>query len=462
VRWRRAALAGAQRAKDAAAIARARLEAAAPDSAVADELARAHAVLAESRAALAESRAALVAARAESSVAKEEAVAVWRQRHSFIAGLAHDLRNPLAPLSNGMELLRLTDSDPTGRQRTRGIMERQLGHLMRIADELSDLARLTGERVVLQHQPCQLDPVLQAVAGALAPALQAQEMTLETVVDPPGPLPMLQGDAQRLEQGLSHLVRDLVRHSDRGTGIRMIVRSDGASVTIVVAAEEDLHPRAAGTDAPRLEETDAGALGLGVALCEQVVALHGGRLQVQRPSGVRRARFAVTLPVAPATTASTSIASGDAADLFPLSPEPPLAVLLADDNVEFSNSFGTMLELLGHRVEVVHDGLAAVASIASAPPDIAFIDIGMPTLDGFDAVQRVRGQAPAAAMLLVAVTGRGGAEDRARAAECGFDRYLVKPFAMQDVRDALDAAQAARTRGVPPAPGDRASSRALA
>jgi signal transduction histidine kinase/ActR/RegA family two-component response regulator len=443
VRWWRAAQASARRAKDAA-VERARLEVAVPASAMADDLARAHAALAESRAALAESRAALVAARAESSVAKEEAATVRRQRHSFVAGLAHDLRNPLAPLSNGMELLRLTDADPSGRQRTRGIMERQLGHLMRIADELSDLARLTSEHVALQHQPCQLDPVLRAVAATLAPTLQVQEMTLETVVDPPGPLPMLQGDAQRLEQGLSHLVRDLVRHSDRGTALRMIVRSDGTSVTIVVAAADDLHPRAAGAAAPRLEETDAGALGLGVALCEQLVALHGGRLQVQRPAGVRRARFAVTLPVAPAPDAAAAIDGAQAADLLPLSPEPALAVLLADDNVEFSNSFGTMLELLGHHVEVVHDGLAAVAAIASAPPDIAFIDIGMPALDGFDAVQRVRGQAPAGGTLLVAITGRGAAEDRARAAECGFDRYLVKPFAMQDVRDALDAAQAAR------------------
>jgi CheY-like chemotaxis protein len=119
-------------------------------------------------------------------------------------------------------------------------------------------------------------------------------------------------------------------------------------------------------------------------------------------------------------------------------------VLLADDNVDFARSFATMLELLGHRVAVVHDGLAAVGAIEEAPPDIAFVDIGMPSLDGFAAVQRVRGLDRAAGVMLVAVTGRGAPEDRARAAESGFDRYLVKPFSMQDVRDALDVAQGRR------------------
>ena len=124
-------------------------------------------------------------------------------------------------------------------------------------------------------------------------------------------------------------------------------------------------------------------------------------------------------------------------------------------------SFGTMLELLGHKVEVVHDGLAAVSSIVGSPPDIAFVDIGMPSLDGVETVRRVRGQGNTQDVILVAVTGRGGAEDRARAAEAGFDRYLVKPFAMQDVRDALDAAHAVRSGAVQRAPGGFASTRGV-
>jgi signal transduction histidine kinase/CheY-like chemotaxis protein len=454
VRWRRAAQAGAQRSRDAAAIAQAREAVQAPAASAGE--------LAFTQAALAESRSALAAAQAEAAQAREEARAARRLRHSFIAGLAHDLRNPLAPLSNGIELLRLTDEDAEGRRRTRGIMERQIGNLMRIADELSDLARLTAGQPALQRLPCQVVPLLEAVATASRPGLQAHDMTLETVVDPPGPLPMLQGDAQRLEQGLSHLVRDLVRHSERGTSLRLVARSDGTSVTLVLAASDDLQPGSTQAGAPRHEEADAGALGLGVSLCEQIVALHGGRLQVQRPTGARRAIFAITLPVTPPATGAGKRETGNTGAVLSLSPEPSLAVLIADDNVEFSTSFGTMLELLGHRVEVVHDGLAAVAYVASAPPDIAFIDIGMPSLDGFDAVQRVRRQANGKAVLLVAITGRGGAEDRARAAECGFDRYLVKPFAMQDVRDALDAAQAARAPDGSPMVGSVVSSRELA
>jgi DNA-binding response OmpR family regulator len=175
---------------------------------------------------------------------------------------------------------------------------------------------------------------------------------------------------------------------------------------------------------------------------------------------VRRARFAITLPLV-AGGADAEAGDADAA-APPLGPGSPLAVLLADDNVDFSHSFATMLELLGHRVAIVHDGLAAVATIVGSPPDIAFIDIGMPSLDGFATVQRVRGQAHTQDVMLVAVTGRGGAEDRARAAECGFDRYLVKPFAMQDVRDALEAAQAARDRALAQARDSFASTRELA
>jgi signal transduction histidine kinase/CheY-like chemotaxis protein len=447
LRWRRAAPAGAHRAKGAAATELARQEVQRPSASV-DELVRLQAALAETRAGLA-------SARAESQRARAEAGAMLRQRHSFVAGLAHDLRNPLAPLSNGIELLRMTDEDAAGRLRTRGIMERQIGHLMRIADELSDLARLTGDQATLQHLPFQPGLVLKAVADATRTALQAQEITLEAEVDPPGPLPMLQGDAQRLEQALSHLVRDLARHAERGTTLRMIASAAGTEVTIVVAAAQDLHPRAAGPASPRLGEAGPGALGLGIALAEQIVELHGGRLQVQRPAGMRRARFAVTLPVAQAQD-DASASADEPEPALALSPEPALAILLADDDEEFSSSFGTMLELLGHRVTVVHDGLAAVAAIAGAPTDIAFIDLGMPSLDGYDAVQRVRGRAQGGAVLLVAITGRGGAEDRARAAECGFDRYLVKPFAMQDVRDALDAAQAVRAEAA------LASSRELA
>src|SRR6516225_6778375 len=159
-------------------------------SSMADELQRAQAALAEARAALA-------SARAERDAAIVDAQAAQRQRHAFLAGLAHDLRNPLAPLSNGIELLRLTDNDPAGRLRTRGIMERQVGHLMRIADELSDLARLSGDHATVQRSGFELGAVLRGLSERLAPQLQAQEMTLQFDA---GPLPRLRGDAQRVGQ----------------------------------------------------------------------------------------------------------------------------------------------------------------------------------------------------------------------------------------------------------------------
>jgi len=396
--------------------------------------------------ALADAQAALAALRAERDGAIRGAEVAHRQRHAFLAGLAHDLRNPLAPLSNGIELLRLTDSDPNGRLRTRGIMERQIGHLMRIADELSDLARLSGDHATLQAVPFELEAVLQGLFDRLEPTLQAQEMTLELS---PGlaTLPRLRGDAQRIAQAIGHLVNDVARHAERGSTIRIDTRVEGAMVALSIATAAD---REAQAPAP-LENVDVAALGLGVALALQLATLHGGGLQGQRPPGARRVRFTLTLPVDPSAAVGTGAAS--ASPTLQSTGETALAVLLADDNVDFSHSFGTMLELLGHKVEVVHDGLAAVSSIVASPPDIAFVDIGMPSLDGVETVRRVRGQGNTQDVLLVAVTGRGGAEDRARAAEAGFDRYLVKPFAMQDVRDALDAAQAVRSGAMQRAPG---------
>ena len=434
-----------QRDRDVETIAKAREEALRMSS-TDDELQRV-------QTALTDAQAALVSVRAERDAAIHDAELAHRQRHAFLAGLAHDLRNPLAPLSNGIELLRLTDNDPNGRLRTRGIMERQVGHLMRIADELSDLARLSGERAALQQAPFDLADVLQRLADRLAPTLQAQDMALLLAPGLRG-LPRLRGDAQRIAQAVEHLVHDITRHTERGSTIRVAAAMEGGVLALQIATVADAAE--AGPATP-LENVEVSTLGLGVALALQLATLHGGGVSGRRPPGARRTRFVMTLPVDLNDAANTAPAI--ASPTAPVDGERPLAVLLADDNVDFSHSFGTMLELLGHRVEVVHDGLAAVASIVGSPPDIAFVDIGMPSLDGVETVRRVRGQGNTQDVLLVAVTGHGSAEDRARAAEAGFDRYLVKPFAMQDVRDALEAAQALRNGTVQRSRGGFASTR---
>jgi len=429
-----------RRDRDIQTIARAREEATRMSS-TEEELTR-------TQTALADAHAALAAVRAERDGAISDAEAAHRQRHAFLAGLAHDLRNPLAPLSNGLELLRLTDDDPNGRLRTRGIMERQVGHLMRIADELSDLARLSSDKAKLHQAPFDLMAVLRGLQDRLAPALAAQEMTLE--LDAGGAeLPRLRGDAPRIAQAVGHLVDDILHHAERDSTVRIAASVEGPLLALSIATVADADVRDAEAPAP-LEEVDVAALGLGVALALQLSTLHGGGLRGRRLPGMRRVRFRMTLPIDAKLAAGAGAASAD----------PALSVLLADDNVDFSHSFGTMLELLGHRVEVVHEGLAVVPAIVASPPDIAFVDIGMPSLDGVEAVCRVRGQGNTERVLLVAVSGRGGAEDRARAAAAGFDRYLVKPFSMQDVRDALDAAQALRSGAALHAPGGFASVRA--
>jgi signal transduction histidine kinase len=285
-----------QRDRDVETIAKAHQEALRM-SATDDELQRV-------RTALADAQSALATVRAERDGAIRDAQAAHRERHAFLAGLAHDLRNPLAPLSNGIELLRLTDADPNGRLRTRGIMERQIGHLLRIADELSDLARLSGDHAALQQSPFDLAAVLQGLAERLAPTLQAQEMTLELA---PGlaVLPRLRGDAQRVAQAVVHLVDDIARHAERGSTIRIATRVTGRAQVLSIATAADLD-----AEAPiALEDVDVAALGLGVALALQLATLHGGSLHGQRPPGGRRVRFTLTLPADPTAVASVDPAS---------------------------------------------------------------------------------------------------------------------------------------------------------
>ncbi|MGN6528503.1 MAG: hybrid sensor histidine kinase/response regulator [Burkholderiaceae bacterium] len=408
--------------------------------------------VAQLRAELRRAQDALAEARAERDLAREQAVEARAQRYAFLAGLAHDLRNPLAPLSNGIELLRLTDADPAGRLRTRGIMERQIGHLMRIADELSDLARLSAGNAPLQDAPFALGPELQRFAQERNDALRSQEMAVALDPEIAG-APALRGDASRIVQAIGRLVDDIARHAEHGSSIAIRASAGDGTIALRIGTTSDLDEPAAGArvaandDRRPFEEVDASAMGLGVNLARQLAALHGGSLRVERPVGARRARFTLVLPVdadAPAVASSAEAVEGV---------EPALAVLLADDNADFAHSFGTMLELLGHRVEIVHDGVAAVAAIGRSRPDIAFLDLSLPALDVGEAVRRVRGEGGARAGVVVAVTGRGAGDDRVRAAEAGFDRILVKPFSMQEVRDALDLAHAARPGSPRPVPG---------
>jgi len=269
----------AQRDRDIETIAKTREEAQRMSS-VDDELKRVQTALSDAQAALATMR-------AERDSALRDAQVAHSQRHAFLAGLAHDLRNPLAPLSNGIELLRLTDNDPAGRLRTRGIMERQVGNLMRIADELSDLARLSGSQATLQQATFDLGLVLRNLAERLEPTLRPHEMKLQ--VDA-GALPPLRGDAQRIAQGIGYLVDDIARHTERGSTIRLVASAEGQTLALTVAMAADLE-ESAGSAPPPLEDVDVAALGLGVALALQLAALHGGGLQGRRPPGARRVRF---------------------------------------------------------------------------------------------------------------------------------------------------------------------------
>ncbi|MGE5152843.1 MAG: PAS domain S-box protein [Bdellovibrio bacteriovorus] len=358
-----------------------------------------------------------------------------RRKDEFLALLAHELRNPLAPILNAVEILKLKGApDPTFRK-AQDLIERQLGHMVRLIEDLMDVARITTGKLQLRREPVDLATLLEQTAETMQSQVARAGQRLHLSL-PMAPV-HVDADPVRLGQVFLNLLDNACKYTGTGGVISLSAERDGDDVEIRV---EDTGIGIPPEDLTRLFQMFARAgapgghaqsgLGIGLALARGLVEMHGGRIEARSEGLGRGSSLIVRLPVlaAPTTTQSTQPKGSGASD-----PVVPLRILVADDNRDVVESLALLLELTGHRVERAYDGLEAVEAAERYRPDLVLLDIGMPKLDGYEACRRIRGQPWGRHMLIVALTGWGQEDDRRRSKAAGFDRHLVKPVAPADL-----------------------------
>jgi PAS domain S-box-containing protein len=368
-----------------------------------------------------------------------------RRKTEFLATLAHELGNPLAPISNGLQLLRIADGDADAKERARNMMERQLRHLVRLVDDLLDIARISSGKVELKKDRASLDTILGSAVESSMPVLNAAGHHLDMRIAEPGL--QLVADSTRLAQVVSNLLNNAAKYTPDGGRIELAARREGDEVVISVSdtgigiAPETLQQVfEMFTQVGRHRERSQGGLGIGLALVRRLVELHGGSVSAHSPGVGQGSTFTVRLPIGTsATTAPPPAPAGPAA----AESAPVFRVLVVDDNVDAAESLAALLQLDGHETRVAHDGDTAIAQAADFRPEIVFLDIGMPGKDGYEVARELRRDPRNRDTMLVALTGWGAQDDRARSRSAGFDHHLTKPAELPAV-EALLAKMAER------------------
>ncbi|MBZ5710550.1 PAS domain S-box protein [Nannocystis pusilla] len=352
-----------------------------------------------------------------------------RRKDEFLALLAHELRNPLAPLRNGIEVLRLAD-DSAVQERARDVMDRQLGHMVRLIDDLLDVSRINRNKMELRRSRIALADVLSNAVETARPLIDAARHTLEIVL-PPRPV-ILDADLTRLAQVFSNLLTNSAKYTRPGGHIRLAAELHGGSVSVSVRDDGlGIPPESLSTifdmfsQIDRSLERSGGGLGIGLALVKGLVEMHGGTVVAESAGLGQGSTFTVRLPVAELRPEQPG-----AGRLGPRAPGAGRRVLVVDDNEDSTTTMAIMLRLLGHDVRTARDGLDAVAEAEAFRPDVILMDMGMPRLNGYDATRRIRAQPWGGGIFVVALTGWGQESDRARSRDAGCNRHLVKPVSL--------------------------------
>ena len=353
---------------------------------------------------------------------------VNRRKDEFLATLAHELRNPLASLGNALNAQALSSrADPLHEA-----MQRQLRLLVRLIDDLLDIARINRGKLTVQHVPTTIGAVLDSAIETAMPLLSADRHPLTVTV--PDRSVALYADHDRLSQVFSNLLNNAAKYSPAETAIELVARADADGFEVSIADSGiGLEPGRADEIFEAFAQIDTslersrGGLGIGLTLVKRIVELHGGRVDVHSEGLGRGSRFTVWLPMVPvpASAAAPSPVVTPAAHAS-------CRALIVDDNRDSADTLAMMLQMLGHETQCVYDPHHTLEAVESFAPDVVFLDIGMPGLSGYDVARRLRA-ACGAALTLVAVTGWGHADDRRRTAEAGFDHHLVKPADMATI-----------------------------
>jgi PAS domain S-box-containing protein len=352
-----------------------------------------------------------------------------RRKDEFLATLAHELRNPLAPIRNAVELLRRAEGQADLSEKARGMMERQLGLMVRLIDDLLDISRITRGKLQLRKERVELAAVVPSAVEAARPSIDAQAHEL-TVTLPPQPV-YLDADPVRLAQVFLNLLTNAAKYTEKGGHIWLTAERQGGDVVVSV---RDTGIGIAAEHLPRLFEMfsqltpalerSQGGLGIGLALVRGLVELHGGSVEARSGGPGLGSEFIVCLPVVEAPVVTPQEPSGNGEKV---GGGRQCRILVVDDNRDAADSLAMMLRLLGHDIQTAHDGLEAVQAAASFRPEIVLLDIGLPKLNGYEAARHIRAQPWGGHMALIALTGWGQEEDKRRSLEAGFDHHLTKP-----------------------------------
>jgi PAS domain S-box-containing protein len=349
-----------------------------------------------------------------------------RRKDEFLATLSHELRNPLAPLRTAIELMRIARDDRAVVEKARATMERQLLHLVRITDDLLDVSRITQNKVEFRRERIDLRAVLHSAIEATRPLMDDQGHTL--AIHLPQTHLWADADFTRLSQAFSNLLTNAAKYTPRGGTVTVFGSAEGSTAAISIAdtgvgIPADMLPRIFDmfTQLQAHRDRAHGGLGIGLTLAKRLVEMHGGTIEATSDGPSRGSCFTVRLPL---LQADADQPSGSRR------PDAPATagrrILIADDNDDTSEMMQMMLGFKGHDVRVARDGFEAVAVAKTFAPHIAFLDIGMPRMDGYEAARRIRAL-PGRRVVLVALTGWGQEEDKRRSRDAGFDHHLTKP-----------------------------------
>lgn len=368
-----------------------------------------------------------------------------RQKDQFIATLAHELRNPLAPISAAAHLLQRPGATSGPGARAAEVISRQVGQMTRLLDDLLDVARIARNQMSLKKERCAADELIALAVEAARPALDAKRHRLS--IDLGDEIVQLDADRVRIVQILSNLLANAAKYTDAGGNISIASRRSGNDWKLSVqdngiGIRRETLDRVFdmfAQDATALHRSEGG-LGIGLGLAKGLAELHGGSIMAESEGAGHGSVFTLTIPCAP----HEPLAARSAASYASPAPERALSVLLADDNEDLVEVVSASLSGLGHSVTVAHDGAEGLDAFRRSKPDIAVLDIGMPKLNGYELARAIRLEPNGRDVYLIAATGWGSESDQAEARSAGFDAHLTKPFQMEALLALFDKAEAAK------------------
>ena len=371
-----------------------------------------------------------------------------RRKNEFLAMLAHELRNPLAPIRNAAELLQMLDIQQESVLWASDVIARQVDHLVRLVDDLLDISRITGGKIQLQIEPVDARTVVDRAVETSRPLIDARRHTLDVRV-PSQPLPV-KADPVRLAQVLANLLNNAAKYTEEGGKIDLeLVRSGSEAVFRVrdngvgISSEKLSAIFELFTQVDRSLDRAQGGLGIGLTLVRKLIEMHGGTVEAKSEGANRGSEFVVRLPTLDVNTDMESRPRPQAGDVKNSTPR---RILVVDDYPRVAETLMRMLAVVGHDVRMARDGPSALAEFSTFQPEVVVLDIGLPGMDGYEVARRLRNDPAAAPVTLIAVTGYGQKEDQLRARQAGFDHHLTKPVDCAALLNLL-AAQNAKPPG---------------